>query len=146
MKKYGIISIFLIFILAFLSCSNNDIKNNKLLGTWELIKYEDNIVGSSTTAPVSAKPIFITFMESEFEGNTGRNDFLGDYTVQSKQLIFLSFAGTEIAESKWGLKFNDAIVSTYNRNHTNYTLPFAIEDNHLRIEYEPSRFLVFVKR
>lgn len=145
MKKHVIISIFLVFISAFLSCSNANVKDNKLLGTWELIRYEDNMVDSTMTAPVSAKPIFITFLESEFKGTTGRNDFSGDYTIQSKQLIFLSFAGTEIAESEWGLKFNNAIVTAYDSNNDQYKLFFSIEDDLLKMEYETSQFMIFKK-
>lgn len=145
MKKHVIISIFLVFILAFLSCSNDNVQDNKLLGTWELLRYEDNMVDSSLTAPASAKPIFITFLESEFKGNTGRNDFSGDYTVHSKQLIFLSFAGTEIAESEWGLKFNDAIVTAYDSNNNYYKLLFFIEDDLLKIEYKKAEFIFFEK-
>ncbi|MCH7525587.1 MAG: hypothetical protein IIC74_11500, partial [Bacteroidetes bacterium] len=88
----------------------------------------------------------ITFSDGEFEGFTGSNIFFGGYTAESKVLIFLEFGISEVGESEWGQMFSDAIVSTYNSSDKNHQMPFTIEENILKIEYEPTRFMYFEKR
>ncbi len=138
----------LLFVLAnVVSCSNNDSINKpvNLYGSWELKQYQDKTTGASITAPDNAEIIVITFKETKFEGNTGRNSFSGNYITESGVLFLLEYSTTEVAESEWGGKFTDTIVSTYNSRDKRYQMPFSIEGNILKIEYKPAQFMYFEK-
>ena len=148
MRNLLIISTLLFLIFGAFSCNNDNstAKQTNLLGTWELIQYEDQSANTTMNPPVDVDPVVITFMDSKFEGDTGRNTFFGDYIAESGILLLLEYNTTEIAESEWGGMFADSIVSTYNDNEQNYRMPFSVEDNALKIEYEPSKFMLFKKR
>ncbi len=147
MRNFFMISPLLFLLVGAFSCSddNSTALQSNLLGTWELIRYEDRSTNTMVNPPTGTDPIVITFMESKFEGDTGRNTFLGDYTTESKMLVLLEYGTTEIAESEWGGMFADAIVSAYNSDDENYRMPFSIEGNTLKIHYEASKFMQFEK-
>lgn len=133
---------------SLISCSNDTSVNGQddLLGTWELVQFQDETTTTIMTDLDNSGPIVITFSNEEFEGTTGRNTFFGGYTTESKVLIFLEYGISEINESEWGRMFSDAIVSTYNSSDNNHQMPFTIVENILKIEYESTRFMHFEKR
>lgn len=137
----------LFLFISLISCSNDTSVNRQddLLGIWELVQFQDETTTTIMTDLDNSGPIVITFSDGEFEGFTGSNIFFGGYTTKSKVLIFLEFGISEINEFDWGRMFSDAIVSTYNSSHKNYQMPFTIEENTLKMEYEPTRFMHFEK-
>jgi len=147
MRNILMISTLLFVLVNVISCSNNDSINKEvnLLGTWELKQYFNKSTNTSINVPDNAAPVVITFKEVKFKGNTGRNTFFGDYITESDLLLLLEYATTEVAESEWGGKFADTIVSTYNSSSKKYQMFFSIEDNILKIEYKPTLFMYFEK-
>ena len=141
-------STLLLLFSSLISCNNDTSVNGQddLLGTWELVQFQDETTTTIMTDLDNLGPIVITFSDREFEGFTGSNIFFGGYTTKSKVLIFLDFNGSEAGESEWGQMFSDAIVSTYNSSDKNYQMPFTIEENTLKMEYEPTIFMYFEKR
>ena len=138
----------LIFILvAITSCTDDSVKNlqDELLGTWELIQFQDQTSSTIMSDLDNFGTIIITFNKEAFEGNTGSNSFFGGYTNESNVLVFSEFGITEVGESEWGSKFLDAIVSTRNASNNNYILSYIIEGATLKIEYEPNRVMHFEK-
>lgn len=139
--------IFLIVGLLFLSCDKENVKTQEpnLLGTWELVEYEDENENATTiiVAPDSEQPIFITFMDAQFKGTTNANTFFGDYNVEPKLLTFKNFHGSEVGESEWGQKFYNSIQSTYDVDNNISNMNFIFEGDNFKIEYEPSQFYDF---
>lgn len=130
--------------LLCLGCSEDDeVVNETLLGSWELVDYYDQATDETTNPPSGSDTIRITFEETDFQGSTGRNTFFGDYTSELNDLSFVSFAGTEIAESEWGTLFFQTIASTYDSDSELFTMKFSLENNMLIIEYNQSRFMRF---
>ncbi len=138
----------LFILLGNISCNSDDSSNNQnsLLGTWELVQFEDQTTTIIMNDLDNFGLITITFEDEEFEGTTGSNIFFGDYIVESEVLIFLKFGISEVNESEWGQKFGDAIVSTYNSNDNNYRLFFILQENILKIEYKPTEFMYFERQ
>ncbi|MCH7524804.1 MAG: hypothetical protein IIC74_07295 [Bacteroidetes bacterium] len=141
-------STLLLLFSSLISCNNDTSVNGQddLLGTWELVQFQDETTTTIMTDLDNSGPIVITFSNKEFEGNTGRNIFFGGYIAESKVLIFLDFFTSEVNESEWGRKLYDAIGSTKSSNDNNYHMSFIIEGNTLKMEYEPTRFMHFEKR
>jgi len=139
--------ILIISLLLTLGCSENekDLDNNNLIGTWELIKFENSDTGDFSEPPESADKILITFKESEFQGTTGRNNYFGKYKTNPPKLIFSEFGITEIGESEWGTKFSNAIVQTYDQQTQIFDMQYLIKGTLLKLEYDNSEFLVFEK-
>ena len=140
-------SALLFLFISLISCNNDTSINreDELFGTWELMQFQDETTTTIMTDLDNSRPIVITFSDGEFEGFTGSNIFFGDYTAESKVLIFLEFNGSEAGEPEWGEKFYDALGSTYNSSDKNYHMPFTIEENTLKMEYEPTQFMYFNK-
>ena len=144
MKSFALLFVF----ISVISCGsdNSPDNQNSLIGTWELVQFE----GQTTTISMNDLDNFglitITFEDEEFEGTTGSNIFFGDYIVESEVLIFFKFGISEVNESEWGLKFSDAIVSTYNSSDNNYRLFFTLQENILKIEYKPTEFMYFERQ
>ena len=130
-----------------LGCSETekDLDNNNLIGTWELIKFENSDTGDFSEPPESAEKILITFKEDEFQGTTGRNNYFGKYENNHPRLIFSEFGITEIGESEWGNKFSNAIVQTYDQQNQIFNMQYLIKGTLLKLEYDNSEFLVFEK-
>lgn len=138
----------LLFILAGIIGCNNDTsisEQDELLGTWELTKFENQTSTITITDLDNSGSIVITFNEDNFEGNTGRNTFFGDYTEEEEVLMLTEYNSTEINESEWGQKFTNAIVSTYSTTDNYYHILYTIYGTSLKIEYEPNRFMFFKK-
>ncbi len=141
-------STLLFLFISLISCNNDRSTNreDELLGIWELVQFQDQTTTTIMTDLDNSGTIVITFSNEEFEGTTGRNIFSGNFTAESKVLIFLEFGISEVNESEWGQMFSDAIVSTYSSSDDNYQMSFTIEGNTLKIEYEPTQFMYFEKR
>jgi hypothetical protein len=139
------ISMLLFVLVSVTSCNDVDSINKEvdLLGTWELKQYYNKSTDTFVNVPDNADPVVITFKEGIFEGNTGRNTFFGDYITESDVLLLLEYATTEVAESEWGGKFADTIVSTYNSSNKQYQMLFSVDGNTLKIEYKPTLFMYF---
>ncbi|MFN3137121.1 MAG: hypothetical protein ACE37L_05510 [Allomuricauda sp.] len=137
---------FYVVFLSFLSfgCSENDeVINETLLGSWELMAYYNQSTGEMRNPPSGSDSIRITFQENEFQGTTGRNTFFGDYTTELSTLSLLSLNGTEIAESEWGILFFQTIASTYDSDQELFFMEYNIENNILNIEYDESNLMRF---
>lgn len=145
MRKISLILIFIIFITF--SCGNvvssasgkadSDIQSD-IIGTWELIRFEDASRNMVRTPPEDSKtPITITFTDHKIEGNTAANSFAGDYAVSSAEIKIENLNSTLVAESPWGDRFLKAF--------TNGTMSFLVEGDTLKIEYEDSKFMYFKK-
>ena len=139
----------LIFILiGIISCNNENTmdKDYAITGRWELHQYFNQSTGVFTDAPEDADSIEITFRDKTFDGYTGRNTFFGNYFITSKALTLMEYGTTEVAESEWGMKFTDAIVSSYDSENEKFKMLYNIEDSTLKIEYHPNKFMVFDKK
>lgn len=145
MRKIPLILIFIIFITF--SCGNvvssasgkadSDIQSN-IMGTWELIRFEDTSRNMVRTPPEDSKtPILITFTDHKVEGKTAANSFAGDYVVSSGEIKIENLNSTLVSESTWGDRFLKAF--------TNGTMSFLLEGDTLKIEYEDSKFMHFKK-
>ena len=140
--------ILIISVLLTFGCSETkkDLENNNnLMGTWELIRFENSDTGYFSEPPESGEKILITFKETEFEGTTGRNTYFGKYITKSPKLTLSEFANTEAGESTWGNKFFNAIVETYDQQNQIFEMQYLIKGTLLKLEYENSEFLVFKK-
>jgi len=141
LDKYTVI---LFLSLLSLGCSEDDeLVNETLLGSWELVNYYNEATDEINKPPSGSDPISITFEETDFQGSTGRNNFFGDYNSELNDLSFVSFVGTEIVESEWGTLFFQTIASTYDSEEELFVMKFNIENNLLIIEYNQSRFMRF---
>lgn len=146
MKKIPLTLIFIVFIA--LSCGNavssasgkgDSYTQSEIMGTWELIRFEDTSRKMVRTPPEDSKtPITITFTGHKIEGNTAANSFAGDYSLSSGQLTIENLSTTLVAESRWGDRFLKAF--------TNGTMTFSVEGDALKMEYEDSKFMYFKKR
>lgn len=146
MRKIPLTLIFIVFIA--LSCGNaissasgkhNSYIQSEIMGTWELIRFEDISRKMVRTPPEDSKtPITITFKDHKIEGNTAANSFAGDYSLSSEQITIENLNSTLVAESIWGDRFLKAF--------TNGTMSFSVEGDALKIEYKDSKFMYFKKR
>lgn len=146
MRKMPIIFIFIVFVV--LSCGNaassasgkaDLVIQSDIMGTWELIRFEDTTRGMIRTPPEDSKtPITITFTDHKIEVSTAANSFAGDYAVSSGQITIENLNSTLVDESTWG----DRLLKAF----TNGTMSFSVEDDTLKIEYEDSKFMYFKKR
>lgn len=144
MKRALLTFVLSILFLVTFSCNNDDDSSNNgdatsITGTWELIRFEDQDSGIIHTPPEdSANPITITFETDTFQGSTEANSFFGDYYLSSNQLIIENMGSTLVAESAWGSRFFEAMMSN--------VMTYAIEGNTLMIKYDESEFIHFSKR
>lgn len=138
----------ILFVFLMVSCSKSDSKGqtDHLIGTWQLLEFEDTATNSSTPLPDSEADILIVFTGSDFEGTTGRNTYLGTYAADLKKLTFLEFGTTEVGESEWGKKYADAYVAAYDSDSQKYVMSYAISENILKINYTDSKNLVFERK
>src|SRR5690606_31781120 len=90
--------------------ADSDIQSN-IMGTWELIRFEDTSRGMVRTPPEDSQtPIIITFTDHKIEGNTAANSFAGDYSVSSGQITIENLNSTLVAETTWGDRFLKAFA------------------------------------
>lgn len=146
MKK-TIKSTMLFLLICLFSCSNDATINTteSLIGTWELVEFREQTATTSMNDLDNSGSIVISFSNESFEGDSGRNGFFGDYTIQTKGLLIFDFFTSEVNESEWGQMFYDAIGLTYNSTNNNYQMSFDVVGNTLIMEYEPNRFMDFNK-
>lgn len=145
MRKIPLTFIFIVFIA--LSCGNavssasgkDSYIQSEIMGTWELIRFEDTSRKMVRTPPEDSKtPITVTFTDHKIEGNTAANSFAGDYAVSSGQIMIENLNSTLVAETPWDDRFLKAF--------TNGTMSLSVEGNTLKIEYEDSKFMYFKRR
>lgn len=140
MRKNILFIILFYFLLVNCSSNKNEVQPaNSILGSWELIGYENTSNGDILVPPDSAKPIIISFMQSEFEGHTGRNSSFGDYTTKSTELIIPDLFGTEVGESEWGNKFYDFLASSFDSSKSIYRMNYSVKADTLKINNGQTR-------
>lgn len=91
MKKYLIVAI--MFCLAISACTSQE-NGRSLIGSWRLTAYGP--VDSAAPA-VPDQDAFLTFNEDgSLAGDTGCNEFGGDYLVEGDQITFGQIVSTDI--------------------------------------------------
>lgn len=141
--------IFLMLYMLILSCDKENVKAQgpDLLGAWELVGYEDKNDDTFETAPESERPVSIKFMETTFEGSTGNNVFFGDYSTTLGQLVLIGGGITEVNDTEWGRKFYyERLILTFDSENNTFTIPYTINEDTLKLEYDKSQFMIFIKR
>ncbi|CAG2532805.1 Heat shock protein HslJ [Maribacter dokdonensis] len=146
--KSAVTLVFVLFLTSlFPSCSNEDDAqvSEQLTGTWLVLGYQNDGSTSLDTPPDGTEEITISFDGSAFNGNTGRNNFSGSYSIENDFLSFPSINSTEVAESEWGTRFFNALNEAYNSTSQEYLLKFDIVQGQLIIEYQTGNTLVLRK-
>nr|WP_286941898.1 META domain-containing protein [Allomuricauda sp.] len=127
-----------------MSCSNDDDSNpqKNILGTWELIRYEDSS-GNVTDSPEGEKPVVMTFDESGIEGTSGNNQIVGSYSLDSRNITFSGFSKTELPETEWDRKFSDELSEAQVGN--DIVMSYSFNDGLLIFGYSDGKKMVFEK-
>ncbi|MAU17656.1 MAG: hypothetical protein CMH48_03995 [Muricauda sp.] len=133
-----------IILASTMSCSNDDDSNpqKNILGTWELIRYEDSS-GNVTDSPEGEKPVVMTFDESGIEGTSGNNQIVGSYSLDSRNITFSGFSKTELPETEWDRKFSDELSEAQVGN--DIVMSYSFNDGLLIFGYSDGKKMVFEK-
>ena len=133
-----------IILTSTVSCSNDDDSNpqTRILGTWELIRYEDSS-GNVTDSPEGEKPVVMTFDESAIEGTSGNNQIVGSYSLDSKNITFSGFSKTELPETEWERKFSDELSEA--QVGDDIVMSYSFNDGLLIFGYSDGKKMVFEK-
>lgn len=113
------------------------VTEHSLIGTWQVSSFEDDIQNTVVSSPEDEE-IVITFGSSGFDGNTKRNEFEGEYQVQTgNKILVTEYLTTEAAETTFGKMFYDAM-----RSGQLQPLPFEVSENLLKINYEEKQYMI----
>jgi len=144
--------LFIVFsIVILLGCNKDNDRTaieNLLIGEWKLVSFVNELDGTSINEDdvENSGPITIHFKEDfSYTGNTGRNEFFGDYTLNNSEtvLILLSYYRTEIGESDWGNLFVENLHLNYNPQTQHIESDFEVSTDILKIYYSDSEFMKF---
>ena len=145
--------LFIVFsIVILLGCNKDDDRTaieNLLIGEWKLVSFVNELDGTTVNENdvENSGPITIHFKEDfSYTGNTGRNEFFGDYTLNSSEktvLIFLSSFISEAGETEWGLMYIDSLRLNYNPQTQHIEINFEVSNNTLKIYYSDNEFMKF---
>lgn len=138
-----ILLLFLIGITVACSTSNEARETEMLIGSWRFIDYTDAAAQIQSPTPETAGDIILTFKEIGFEGTTGRNDYLGMYAADSKNLTFSEFGISEVAETEQGEKYLNVLQEAYDPEDQRFHFKYTIEEDMLNLQYSNSGFLMF---
>jgi hypothetical protein len=142
---------YLIIFASMVGCSSekDNNQNSELVGNWKLESFVNEENGTIVTASdfENSNEINIEFKENnKFEGYTGINDFLGDYSLKSKEmLVFTEFDRTLVLDVEWGKLFFDKTRLNYNESTGNYENTINLSDTILKIYYSENEYMEFEK-
>ncbi len=143
----GLSKLFLLLVLlVVIGCNednNNDdqqgeVLDHEIVGSWEVIRYEDLDGSNQTFSPDNENPVVINFSDSlRFSGNTNNNEFEGDFTVNDTSIFITGFVTTAVSETDWGMMFYDALrdaqsgsdISSFTWDYTLTPTTLVIQSN-----------------
>lgn len=143
--------LYLLIFTSILGCSSekSNSQNDDLVGKWKLTAFVNETSGTILTASdfENSNEITIDFKENnKFVGYTGINDFLGNYSIKSKEiLIFDEFDRTLAADTDWGNLFFDKTRLNYNVSTGIYENTFKLSDSILQLYYSENEYMKFEK-
>ncbi len=145
--------LYFMVLTLFMGCNSDESKpqDNDLVGQWKLISFVDEKNGTILTEDdfENSNKITITFNEDlNYEGNTVRNTFGGEYSIHASETALIFKKGgwvTEVGETEWGNLFFDKLILTYNPATGNTSYNYALLGEVLKIYYADEEYMEFVK-
>lgn len=143
---------FMVFNL-FMGCNSDESKSqrNDLVGKWKLVAFVDEKNGTILTEDdfENSNEITITFYEDfNYEGNTVRNTFGSEYSINSSATVLIFKKGgwvTEAGETEWGYFFFDKLILTYDPATGNTSYNYELLGDVLKVYYADKEYMEFVK-
>lgn len=144
-------SLLLSGMLLMVSCNSDDSStdeemDNKLIGTWELLRYE-NIDGGSTNESPAGEPSITWMFSSDlsFQGFTQNNQFDGEYSIDDNIVRLTKFTFTQVSQTEWGELFFESIgESTQEEGFA--IMEYSILADTLFLKYKEDRRMVWVSK
>ncbi|WP_209405261.1 META domain-containing protein [Pseudozobellia sp. WGM2] len=139
-------------MLLMLSCNSDDSTtdeetDNKLIGTWELLRHENIDGGSANESPAGESPITITFSpDNNYTGSTQNNEFDGEFENDEQSIILTKFVTTAVSETEWGTTFYNALGESTQENNLNIVLQYAISSDSLFLKYNETRRMLLIQK
>ncbi len=141
--KFGVLC--LVFSSSLVSCNSDGNETTTLFDTWRLTSFENTLTNIIIRQQSEPEQVIITFNETGFYGNTGRNELTANITFEPNGLIITNISGTEINESKWGRQFLEGLVQNFDSGTGIIRLEYTLTGNNLKLKYGEHQYMNFIR-
>lgn len=144
MKRF-LLSAFTLLLLVACSIDSpipDDGPSESLEGTWQLIRFEDDVDHTVTEAPEDSE-ITVIFTDFDFTGVRKASQFGGKYVVTDRnRLSVMDFFDSKAEESAEESEFYAATKEGFNSQDLSY----EISGGMLWVKYDDLKFMVLQKK